>query len=141
MKENKKSDTTTPSLKVAPQELKPSTPSQTTKETKQEEPNNSSYTYCYTLVTPEQKKVIDLTSSKAKIEKLFKDYFKERLISIIVEKHNYTLELKDSYEVGEKRMLGKSIGAIDNLKSHAKKVYYNNNQDFSTQLFKLKKVK
>ncbi len=76
-----------------------------------------------------------------KLEKLFKSYFSERLISVEFEKDSYTLLLTDEFKVGEKRLLGRQVGAIDNLKSHAKIVYYNNGVDHSAQLFKLKKVK
>ena len=58
-----------------------------------------------------------------------------------IESDSYSLELTDEFKVGEKRMLGRQVGLIDDMKQHAKKVYYNNGLDHSTQLFKIKKEK
>ena len=58
-----------------------------------------------------------------------------------IESDSYSLELTDEFKVGEKRMLGRQVGAIDDMKKHAKIIYYNNGQDHSTQLFKLVKEK
>ena len=117
------------------------TPPKVTPEPKKSESEHSEYAYCYTLVTAEQKKVIDLRKYEDELIKLFKSYFSERLISYTITEHTYSFVLTDEFKIGEKRMLGRSVGVIGNMKSHAKKVYYNNGQDFSTQLFKFKKVK
>ena len=119
-----------------------STPTDTkdTPESKQSKSGDVGHNYCYTLVTPQQRKEIDLLKSKAKLEKLFKSFFGERLISVKIESDNYSLELTDEFKVGEKRMLGRQVGMIDDMKKHAKKVYYNNGQDHSTQLFKIKPI-
>ena len=106
-------------------------------EQKKSESGDTGYRYCYTLVTAEQKKVIDLRKYEKELTTLFKRYFSERLISLNITQHTYSFILRDEFKVGEKRMLGRSVGAIGNMKSYAKKVFYNNGQDFSTQLFKM----
>lgn len=126
------------SAKPTPSSAKPP---QTTPETKTSETGDTTHTYCYILVTPRQKKDIDLLKSKSKLEKLFKSFFTTRLLSVKIESDRYTLELTDEFKVGEKRMLGRQVGAIDDMKQFAKKVYYNNGADFSTQLFKQLKRK
>ena len=118
-----------------------SKPPKDTLEPKKSDTANTGHRYHYTLVTSEQKKVIDLLKVKNELEKLFKSFFSNRLLSIEIEEHSYTISLTDEFKVGEKRMLGRQVGLIDDMKRHAKKVFYNNGQDFSTQLFKLKKEK
>jgi len=87
------------------------------------------------LSTKKQREKIDLRKSNIELEKLFQSYFNKRLLSVKIEPDSYTLSLTDEFKVGEKRMLGRQVGAIDNMKKHAN----NNGQDHSTQLFKLKK--
>jgi len=116
-----------------------SKPSKGTTELKTSKPDDARHVYRYVLSTKNQREAIDLLKSKMKLEKLFSSYFGSRLITVSITSDSYTLSLTDEFKVGEKRMLGRQVGLIDDMKRHAKKVYYNNAQDFSTQLFKLKK--
>ena len=116
-------------------------PPKGTPEPKKSKTGDARYVYRYVLCTKEQREKIDLLKSKSALEKLFKSYFDKRLLSVEILVDSYTLSLTDEFKVGEKRMLGRQVGLIDDMKNHAKKVYYNNGQDFSTQLFKLKKDK
>ena len=138
---SKKTEDVVMDFKAAKPTVSTPTPPKVTPELKKSESGDTEYSYCYTLVTAEQKKVIDLRKYEDELIKLFKSYFTERLISHEISEHTYSFVLTDEFKIGEKRMLGRSVGVIGNMKSHAKKVYYNNGQDFSTQLFKFKKVK
>ena len=131
----------TPTSKSAKPTTSTQKPDKGVPETKKSETGDTRYVYCYVLGTKKQREAIDLLKSKSKLEKLFKHYFGKRLLSVVINTDSYTLSLTDEFKVGEKRMLGRSVGGIDDMKSHANKVYYNNGQDFSTQLFKLKEVK
>lgn len=135
-----KVDTTKDTLKAAPQEPKTKNPPTTTKSTKQSKSDDTGYHYCYILSTLEQRKAIDLTKHKSKLEKIIKSFFGDRLLSVIFDKESYTLTLKDEYEVADKRRLGRLISeGSSELKQLVRKVIYNGNQDTSGQLFRLKK--
>lgn len=95
------------------------------------------FIYCYTLCTDEQKKNINLVSYKVKLNKIFKEFFKDRLADVVVKKNGYTLKLKDPYTVGEKRKLGRVISENTDLKKYVYRITYNNNVDKSGQLFKI----
>jgi len=104
--------------------------------------NDTSYTYCYILSTVTQRKAIDLTKHKSKLEKIIKSFFGDRLLSVEFDKESYTLNLKDKYEVKDKRRLGRLISeGSPGLKQHVRKVLYNSNQDMSGQLFRLALIK
>lgn len=136
-----KVDTTKDVLKANPQALKPQNPSQTTKSTKQSKPDDTGYSYCYILSTLEQRKAIDLTKHKSKLAPIIKSFFGDRLISVVFDKESYTLNLKDKYEVSDKRRLGRLISeGSSELKQLVRKVIYNCNQDTSGQLFRIKKA-
>lgn len=127
------------SLKVATQTPKTENLSQTTKSTKQSKIDDTGYSYCYILSTLEQRKAIDLTKHKSILEKIIKNFFRDKLISVEFDKESYTLNLKDEYEVADKRRLGRLISEGSDLKEYVRKVIYNGNQDVSGQLFRLKK--
>ena len=114
--------------------------SSTAKTTPTAESEDTCYTYCYILSTVEQRKAIDLLKHKIVLEKIIKEFFQERLISIVIDKESYTLNLKDEYEVADKRRLGRVISDKSDLKQYVRRVAYNNNQDSSGQLFRLKKI-
>lgn len=116
-------------------------PPKGTPELKTSKPDDAGHHYHYVLCTKKQRDEIDLLKSKSKLEKLFQSYFNKRLLSVKIDKGSYSFSLTDEFKVGEKRMLGRQVGAIDNLRSHAKIVYYNNGADHSTQLFQQKKEK
>ena len=129
------------SLKVATEAPKIKNPPQTTKSTKQSKSDDTGYSYCYILSTLQQRKAIDLTKHKDKLEKIIKSFFGDRLISVVFDKESYTLNLKDEYEVADKRRLGRLISeGSSELKQLVRKVIYNGNQDTSGQLFRIKKV-
>ena len=126
--------------KVAPQITQTKKTSSTTKPQKKSKPDDTGYTYCYILSTLEQRKAIDLTKHKTAMEKIIKPFFGDRLISVSIEKDRYTLTLQDSYEVSDKRRLGRLISdGLPELKKHVRKIIYNGNKDTSGQLFRLKK--
>ena len=128
------------SLKVAAEAPKISKPPQTTKSTKQSKSDDTGYHYCYILSTLQQRKAIDLTKHKSKLEKIIKSFFGDRLISVEFDESTYSLTLKDQYEVSDKRRLGRLISeGSSELKLLVRKVIYNGNQDTSGQLFRLKK--
>ena len=118
----------------------PQKQSSTTKKPQTPQSDDICHTYCYILSTKEQRKAIDLTKHKSKLEAIIKGFFGERLISVVFDKESYTLNLKDEYEVADKRRLGRIISDKSDLKQYVRKVLYNNNQDSSGQLFRLKKV-
>ena len=95
--------------------------------------------YHYILSTPEQREAIDLTKHKAKLQEIITGFFSKRLISLEIQKDGYILTLKDSFPVGDKRMLGRLISTNSGLKQYVRTVSYNNKQDSSGQLFKFKK--
>ena len=127
--------------KAAKPAISTAKPPKGTPESKKSKSGDAGYVYRYILSTKEQREKINLLKSKSKLEKLFKSYFDKRLLSVKIEADSYTLSLTDEFKVGEKRMLGRQVGAIDDMKKHAKIIYYNNGQDHSSQLFKLKKEK
>jgi len=147
--DNKKTDTSLSSKeqevlansKAAKPAISIPKPPKGTPESKKSKTGDARYVFRYILSTKEQREKINLLKSKPALEKLFKSYFDKRLLSVEILIDSYTLSLTDEFKVGEKRMLGRQVGLIDDMKRHAKKVYYNNGQDFSTQLFKLKKEK
>ncbi|MEA2072919.1 MAG: hypothetical protein U9O86_04980 [Campylobacterota bacterium] len=118
----------------------PQKQSSTTKKAQTQESDDICYTYCYILSTQEQRKAIDLTKHKSKLEAIIKGFFGERLISVVFDKESYTLSLKDEYEVADKRRLGRVISDKSDLKQYVRRILYNNNQDSSGQLFRLKKI-
>ena len=126
---------------VVPQEPKTKNPSQTINPLKKSQSDDTGYTYCYILSTLEQRKAIDLTKHKTKLESIIKTFFGDRLISVEFDKESYTLNLKDEYEVSDKRRLGRLISEGSDLKQYVRKVVYNGNQDISGQLFRLSPVK
>lgn len=128
------------SLKVTPQASKTKNPPSTTKSTKQSKSDDTGYIYCYILSTLKQRKAIDLTKHKSKLEKIIESFFGDRLLSVEFTKESYTLNLKDVYEVADKRRLGRLISEGSDLKQYIHKVIYNGNQDTSGQLFRLKKI-
>jgi len=119
----------------------PTKPPKGTPEPRKSKTDDARHVYRYILSTKNQREKIDLRKSKIKLEKLFQSYFDKRLLSVKIEVDSYTLSLTDEFKVGEKRMLGRQVGVIDDMKKHAKIIYYNNGQDHSTQLFKLVKEK
>ncbi len=102
-------------------------------------PDDNVFTYHYILSTPEQREAIDLTKHKAKLQEIITGFFSKRLISLEIQKDGYILTLKDSFPVGDKRMLGRLISTNSGLKQYVRTVSYNNKQDSSGQLFKFKK--
>ena len=139
---------TTPKTVVEVKELPKITPQttqikkipSTTKSTKKSKPDDTGYTYCYILSTLEQRKAIDLTKHKTAMEKIIKQFFGDRLVSISFEQDSYTLTLNERYEVSDKRRLGRLISdGLPELKKHVHKIIYNGNKDTSGQLFRLKK--
>ena len=100
------------------------------------------YTYCYILSTMEQRKALDLTKRhKVKLEQVIKTFFTTRLVSITILKDRYILKLREYYELGDKRRLGRLISQECDLASYVHKVKYNNAQDTSGQLFRICKKK
>ena len=95
--------------------------------------------YTYILTTQEQRKAIDLTKHKSKLDKIIKGFLGERLLTISFTKENYTLSIADEFTIGDKRRLGRLISEGSDLQKFVKKVIYNGNKDTSGQLFKLKK--
>ncbi len=126
---------------VAKPAISTAKPPKGTPEPRKSKTGDARHVYRYILSTKKQREEIDLRKSKMKLEKLFQSYFDKRLVSVKIEEESYTLLLTDEFKVGEKRMLGRQVGAIDDMKKHAKIIYYNNGQDHSTQLFKLVKEK
>ncbi len=109
----------------------------TTKETTPPKSDDTEYTYCYILSTPEQREKLDLTKHKVKMTKTITAFFAERLISLDIQKDHYILKLKDKYEVSDKRRLGRLISENCDLTSYVRKVHYNNKKDTSGQLFRI----
>jgi len=126
--------------KITQQEIKTNNPIQTTPKPKPSKFDDTSYTYTYILSTLEQRKAIDVSKHKVKLEKIIKEFFGDRLISVKFDKESYTLHLKDEYEVADKRRLGRLISEGSDLKRYVRKVLYNGNQDSSGQLFRIKAV-
>jgi len=122
-------------------EPKTKTTTPTTKKPQTTKASDTSYTYCYILSTLQQRKAIDLTKHKSKLEQIIKSFFGDRLLSVEFDKESYTLTLTEEYEVADKRRLGRLIseGSAE-LKQLVRKVIYNGNQDTSGQLFRIKKV-
>jgi len=128
---------------VAQDEPKITKPQKTTpkSETVRTGDSGQSYTYTYVLSTLKQREAIDLTKHKTKLQSIIKPYFGDRLISLSFDKESYTLQLKEPYEVADKRRLGRLISQGSDLKKHVFKVRYNNDESSSGQLFVLKKKK
>lgn len=101
---------------------------------------DTGFIYTYTLSTPEQRKAIDLTQYKTQLQHVITQFFGERLLSVEIQAHNYTLHIKDEYKVADKRRLGRLISENTDLKQYVHKILYNNSQDTSGQLFRLMKV-
>lgn len=126
--------------KVAPQSHQNEKVPSSTKSTKKSKPDDTGYTYSYILSTLEQRKAIDLIKHKTVMEKIIKQFFGDRLVSVNIEKNSYSLTLKNTYEVSDKRRLGRLISdGLPELKKHVHKIIYNGNKDTSGQLFRLKK--
>lgn len=126
---------------VVAEEIKTKKPPTTTKVLKELHSDDTSHIYRYILSTLEQRKALDLTKHKSKLERIIKGFFVERLLSITFDKESYTLYLKDEYEVADKRRLGRLISEGSDLKQYVRKVIYNGNQDTSGQLFRLAPIK
>ncbi|EHP30587.1 hypothetical protein SMGD1_2064 [Sulfurimonas gotlandica GD1] len=126
---------------VVAQEPKTKNPPQTTNSQTNAKSDDTGYVYCYILSTLEQRKAIDLTKHKTKLEKIIKEFFGDRLISVLFDQESYTLNLNESFEVAEKRRLGRLISEGSDLKQYVRKVIYNGNQDTSGQLFRLSPMK
>ena len=125
---------------VSPQEPKTKKPTPTIPKPKSSKTDDTSYTYCYILSTVAQRQALDLRKYKAPLRKIISSFFGDRLISVEFSAEAYTLNLKDEYEVSDKRRLGRLISeGSSELKQHVRKVIYNGNQDTSGQLFRLKK--
>ena len=108
-----------------------------TSERKTSKTGDTGHTYTYILTSPEQKKAIDLLKFKTKLKEIMTEFFGEQLISVTFTKESYTLVLKDPYEVGAKRRLGRLISDNSGLKQFVHTISYNNEKDKSGQLFKL----
>jgi len=132
--------TTQDTFKVAPQEPKTKNPSTTTKPQKNSKSDDIEYSYCYVLTTLEQKKAIKLSKHKAKLEKIIKGFFGDRLIAVTFTDDSYRLNLKDEYSIGDKRRLGRLISEGSDLQKFVKKVIYNGQKDTSGQLFRIQKL-
>ena len=102
-------------------------------------PDDKEFTYTYVLSSPSQIEAINLLEYKDKLQTIIKDYFKDKLVSVLVDKMSYTLNLTSTFTVGEKRRLGRLISQNTDLKKYVKKIAYNNAQDSSGQLFVMKK--
>lgn len=98
---------------------------------------DTEYSYCYILSTAEQRKALDLTKHKVKLEKTIKEYFAEQLVSLKIYKDHYHLVLNETYTVAQKRRLGRLISEKCDLQSYVYKVSYNNDKDSSGQLFRI----
>lgn len=114
---------------------------ETTKKPQAPKADDTVFTYCYILSTLEQRKALDLTKHKEKMIKTISSFFAERLISVEIFQNNYFLKLKDEYDIGSKRRLGRILSANCGFTQYSKKVNYNNNKDLSTQLFRVCKEK
>lgn len=95
------------------------------------------YSYCYILSTVAQRKALDLTKHKAKLQKTIKSYFSEQLVSVEVYPDHYYLVLSEPFSIAQKRRLGRLISEECNFRAYVHKVIYNNAQDTSGQLFRL----
>lgn len=103
-------------------------------------PSDTGYYYCYTLTTPQQRKAIKLLQHKVKLEKIIREFFNERLLSVTFTDDSYTLHLKDEFSIGDKRHLGRLISQGSDLQKFVKRVIYNGaHKDISGQLFRIKK--
>lgn len=109
-------------------------------EAKTQKDGDTGFVYTYILSTLEQRKAIDLTKHKTKVEKVITDFFGDRLLSVEFQAHSYTLHLKNEYQAADKRRLGRLISENTDLKQYVHKILYNNSQDTSGQLFRLMKV-
>lgn len=94
------------------------------------------YKYCYTLCTEHQRKNINLLEYKAKLQAIFKEFFKEKYKSSIIKPDKYILKLNSDFTIGEKRMLGREISEKSGLSDFVYRFAYNNETDKSGQLFK-----
>ena len=124
---------------VAPQEPKTKIVPSTVKVEKEPQTDDTAYIYCYILTTLQQRKAIELTQHKSKLESIIKEFFGDRLIAVTFTDDSYTLTLKDEYLIGDKRRLGRLISQGSDLQKFVKKIIYNGNQDSSGQLFRLKR--
>lgn len=134
-----KVDTTKEPLIATPEDVKTLKLSSTTKPQKKSKSDDIGYTYCYVLTTKEQKNAIQLTKHSAKLEKIIRGFFGDRLIAVTFTDDSYTLELKDEYSIGDKRRLGRLISEGSDLQKFVKKVIYNGQKDTSGQLFRIQK--
>lgn len=101
--------------------------------------DDKSYTYTYILTTLKQREKINLEKHKPKLEKIIKEFFGSNLVSVTIHKDRYTLKLKNEFDIGAKRKLGRLISENSGLKQYVNTVIYNGNKDTSGQLFRLKK--
>lgn len=128
-------------MEVLPQTKKEENTKRDTKKDKVVKPVDTLYKYCYILSTIEQRNSLDLTKHKTKLVKTITDFFGDRLVEVVVQKDRYMLTLKDTYEVKDKRRLGRLISEKVELSKYSRKVKYNNSQDTSGQLFRICKEK
>ena len=94
------------------------------------------YKYCYILCTEHQCNNINLLEYKAKIQGIFKEFFKEKYKSSIIKPDRYVLKLHSEFTIGEKMMLGREVSEKSGLSDFVYRFAYNNETDKSGQLFK-----
>lgn len=111
----------------------------TVEKTKVDDKENTQFSYTYILSNATQMKEINLIEYKDALQTIIKDYLKDKLLDITIEKTSYTMKLNVKLEVGDKRRLGRLISQNTDLKKYVRKISYNNSQDTSGQLFVLKK--
>ena len=115
------------------------TVSKSVQKVKVDDKEKEEFEYTYILSSATQIQAIDLLKYKAPLQTIIKDYFKEKLVKVVIDKISYTITLNTIYTVGEKRRLGRLISQKTDLKKYVRKIAYNNAQDSSGQLFILKK--
>ena len=124
-------------MSVSNKDEKKSVASKGVKKSLESKNNDSVYSYCYILSTQEQRKALDLTKHKVKLQKTIKNYFSEQLLSVEVYPDHYYLVLSEPFTIAQKRRLGRLISEQCNFRAYVHKVIYNNAQDTSGQLFRL----
>ena len=96
-----------------------------------------SHIYTYALSCTKQKETINLKKHHTQLEKIIKAFFGEALKSLVIQQDSYILELKEAFDIGAKRRLGRLISQGSNLKEHVNTILYNGKKDTSGQLFRL----